>query len=106
MDLPIIQLIVSTAVTIIVPWMAFYVNARINAALLGFKLELALQLGKYQSDAAVRETKSDARYVDIERRLAITENGHSSISNRLDLLVTALRAEGAQRENNHQRAGH
>lgn len=94
MDLVIVQIGISVVATCIVPLAAKWVDMRIELKLQGSKSELQPVL----QELAVHNKESDIIHRDLERRVAVVENGHSSISDRLDDMANDLRAYREQVE--------
>lgn len=105
MDLNIVQLAVTASGTLILPALALYVNAQIDKRFSSFEVKLVEKLGEYQKAQFERTKESDMVHANLDKRIAIVENGHASITNRLDALVNELRSESVQREQSNS-GGH
>lgn len=103
MDLNIVQLAVTAGGTLIFPALALYVNSQIDKRLSQFELKLSDKLGEFQKSHYERIEESNAVHANLSQRLAVVENGHNSISDRLDSLVRELRSESVQRERENNR---
>lgn len=100
------QFVITAAGTIILPGIALYVNAQIDKRLSQFEVKLSEKLEKFTKQHYERVEESNNIHANLSQRLAVVENGHNSISDRLDSLFRELRAESVAREHMNQRPHH
>jgi hypothetical protein len=83
--------------TIIVPALVFFVNSQMRDQIASLELRLGekfeahrARLEQYMKEQHEVQMESQLRSANLDKRLAIVESGHESISVRLDALVRAL----------------
>ena len=81
-----LQLAITFAGTILFPALAMYIKSEITKKLQEFELRLWSKMNE-----------SQVVHADLDKRLAVVENGHASISDRLDQLVNAMHGDEERR---------
>jgi hypothetical protein len=94
MDLTIAQLIITAAGTLILPGLALYVRSEIQKSLSSFEVKLGERLQEFKEEAYRRAAESGTVHNNLDKRLTVVENGHASISERLDALVREMHRNG------------
>jgi hypothetical protein len=94
MDLTIAQLIITAAGTLLLPGLALYVRSEIQKSLNSFELKLSERLQEFKEEAYRRAAESSTVHNNFDKRLLVVENGHASISERIDALVREIHRNG------------
>jgi hypothetical protein len=98
MDTSLLHLLIEMGGTVVLAAFGYYVKQEIARNLMQFELRMLKEMEKHEEKYDARDMQSRDVHADLDKRLAIVENGHASISDRLDQLVNAMHGDEQRRK--------